>query len=76
LYQNDAAVRAIARLTRERNEARDALSKVSINGGASGDGVAMQVDGQGLSESLVAKVEATQEKYVPFAISRCPANIR
>ena len=70
LYQNDAAVRAIAKLTRERDEARDALSKVSINGASAGNGISMQVDGQGLSEALVAKIEATQEKYVTPGIQR------
>ncbi|KAK0609749.1 Diaminopimelate epimerase-like protein [Bombardia bombarda] len=30
LYQNDAAIRVIARLTKERDEARDALSKVTV----------------------------------------------
>lgn len=63
LYQHDAAVRVIARLTRERDEARDALSKVTIGGGAS-NGDAMQIDSQGLPEELAAKVDATQEKYV------------
>jgi pre-mRNA-processing factor 19 len=63
LYQHDAAVRVIARLTKERDEARDALSKVTIGSG-SGAGDAMQVDNEGLSEELAAKVDATQEKYV------------
>ncbi|KAI9747036.1 MAG: hypothetical protein M1835_002250 [Candelina submexicana] len=63
LYQHDAAVRVIARLTRERDEARDALSKVTVNGrGSVKDGDAMQVDGQGLPDAIVAKIEATQEK--------------
>ncbi|MCJ1247341.1 hypothetical protein MMC30_004555 [Trapelia coarctata] len=62
LYQHDAAVRVIARLSRERDEARDALSKIAMNGGSPTNGDAMQVDGQGLSEALVAKVDATQEK--------------
>ena len=62
LYQHDAAVRVIARLSRERDEAREALSRISINGGGS-NGDAMQVDSRGLSDGLIAKVEATQEKY-------------
>ncbi|MCJ1463524.1 hypothetical protein MMC07_002132 [Pseudocyphellaria aurata] len=62
LYQHDAATRVISRLSRERDEARDALSRINLNGGAISHGDAMQVDGQELSAALVAKVEATQEK--------------
>lgn len=62
LYQHDAAVRVIARLSRERDEARDALSRITVNGGATNHEDAMQVDRQELSPALVAKVEATQEK--------------
>lgn len=65
LYQHDAAVRVIARLTRERDEARDALSKVVISSGASAtNGDRMHVDSQGLPEAIAAKVDATQEKYI------------
>ena len=64
LYQHDAAVRVIARLSQERDEAREALSKVTVNGGGMSNGTAMQVDGSELSRELVAKVEATNEKYV------------
>lgn len=60
LYQHDAAIRVIARLSKERDEARDALSKVTIGAGG---GDAMQVDSQGLPEELVAKVDAAQERY-------------
>ena len=64
LYENDAARRVIARLSRERDEARDALSKIGINGAATsnGDG-AMQIDGQELPAALATKIEETQEKY-------------
>lgn len=62
LYQHDAAVRVIARLTRERDEARDALSKVTIGAGGANNGDAMQIDSQGLPEELAAKVDETQEK--------------
>ncbi|KAL2838819.1 WD40-repeat-containing domain protein [Aspergillus pseudoustus] len=61
LYQHDAAVRVIARLTKERNEARDALSKVTVGArtsGASGD--AMQVDFAGLPDEVLARIENTQ----------------
>jgi len=62
LYENDAARRVIARLSKERDEARQALSKITVNGAATSNGDAMQVDEQDLSPTLVAKVEATQEK--------------
>ena len=61
LYENDAAKRVIARLSKEREEARDALSRIGVNGAAT-NGDAMQMDGQELNPVLVAKVEATQEK--------------
>jgi pre-mRNA-processing factor 19 len=64
LYQHDAAIRVIARLTKERDEARDALSKVTINAGSASNGDAMQIDSNGLPEELAAKVDATQETYV------------
>jgi pre-mRNA-processing factor 19 len=58
LYQNDAATRVIARITRERDEAREALSNITITGGGAGE--AMQVDRQELPEALAAKVDETQ----------------
>ena len=69
LYQHDAAVRVIARLSRERDEAREALSEVTVNGGPATNGDAMQVDGGGLSESLKSKVDASQEKYVAYNVT-------
>ncbi|CAK3863053.1 cell cycle control [Lecanosticta acicola] len=63
LYYNDSAQRVIARLQKERDEARDALSRVSVTGGTNGvNGDAMQVDGQPLSEEVVAKITETQER--------------
>ena len=66
LYYNDSAQRVIARLQKERDEARDALSSVSVtaapNGTAQSNGDAMQVDGQGLSPDILAKVDETQAK--------------
>ncbi|PSN66559.1 Prp19-domain-containing protein [Corynespora cassiicola Philippines] len=62
LYQNDAATRVIARLSRERDEAREALSNVTISGGgAASNGDAMQVDGQALPDDLVQKIDTTQQ---------------
>lgn len=67
LYQHDAAVRVIARLTKERDESRDALSKVTVGAtrtAGGGDEEAMQVDSIGLPETVVARVEETQAAYV------------
>ncbi len=63
LYEHDAAVRVITRLSKERDEARDALSRITLNGGGARHGDAMQVDAQELPKELVATVKATQEKY-------------
>ena len=63
LYEHDAAVRVITRLSRERDEARDALSKVNVGGSVTTNGDAMQVDGQGLPNHLIDIVKATQERY-------------
>ena len=54
----------ITRLSRERDEAREALSRITVNGAIDSNGDNMQVDGQDLPGHLIAKVEATQEKYV------------
>jgi pre-mRNA-processing factor 19 len=64
LYQHDAAVRVIARLTKERDEARDALSRVSVSGTASGagNGDAMAVDAEPMPQSIVDNIEATQAR--------------
>jgi pre-mRNA-processing factor 19 len=65
LYHNDAATRVIARLTKERDEAREALSSVTVSGGAAvgnGESGAMEVDGQALPEELAQKVEQTQQQ--------------
>ncbi|CAJ2506616.1 Uu.00g078020.m01.CDS01 [Anthostomella pinea] len=62
LYQHDAAVRVIARLTKERDEARDALSKVTVSAGGPSNGDAMAVDAEGLTDELASKVDETQNK--------------
>lgn len=64
LYQHDAAVRVIARLTRERDEARDSLSKVTVTDGAA-NGEGMVVDSvEALPDDLVAKVDQTHQMSV------------
>lgn len=61
LYQHDAAVRVIARLTRERDEARESLSKVTVTGGPS-NGEAMVVDSvEALPEELGSKVDEAHQ---------------
>ncbi|CAG7978111.1 unnamed protein product [Penicillium salamii] len=59
LYQHDAAVRVIARLTQERDEAREALSNVSVGATRAG-GEAMQVDSTGLPQEVLERIENTQ----------------
>lgn len=63
LYEHDAAVRVIARLSQERDQAREALSQITLNGSGTTNGDAMQVDEQRLPEALLAKVISTQKKY-------------
>lgn len=68
LYQHDAAVRVIARLTKERDEARDALSKITISGSTAANGDAMAVDNDTLPDYLAEHVDQTQEKYTPHLV--------
>lgn len=63
LYQHDAAVRVIARLTKERDDAREALRNIQVSApvmnGTNGD--AMHVDSRSLPDSIKAKIQSTQE---------------
>lgn len=65
LYENDAAVRVIARVTKERDEARAALAQVSVDRGApaSTNGDAMQVDSAPLPEPILEKIDGVQQRY-------------
>lgn len=63
LYQHDAAVRVIARLSKERDEARAALSRVTVSAGSGANGDAMAVDNEALPEVLAEHVDETQAKY-------------
>lgn len=66
LYQHDAAIRVIARLSKERDEARDSLSKVTITGGAV-NGEEMVVDSvEALPEALAERVDEVHQTYVTF----------
>ena len=73
LYQNDAAVRVIARLSRERDEARQTLANITVTAGSGGDGgaaagaeqgdeMAIDTAAEALPEELVAKVDTTQKE--------------
>ncbi|KAK3944380.1 WD40-repeat-containing domain protein [Diplogelasinospora grovesii] len=62
LYQHDAAVRVIARLTKERDEARDALSKVTVTAGDASNGDAMMIDSEGLPEKLAEHVDEVHQR--------------
>jgi pre-mRNA-processing factor 19 len=70
LYQHDAAVRVIARLTRERDEARKALSSVDVGSTTQTNGDAMHVDPTPLPEAIQAKIASTQERHVLWSL-RC-----
>jgi pre-mRNA-processing factor 19 len=65
LYENDAAVRVIAQLTKERDEARAALAQIDVGRGAPAatNGDAMQVDSAPLPEHIVEKIESVQARY-------------
>ena len=61
LYENEGAITLIAKYKKERDEARDALAKVSVGSrNTAGDSDAMQVDSAPLPSSVIAKVDATQ----------------
>ena len=71
LYQHDAAVRVITRLTKERDEARLALSKVTVSAGSASNGDAMAVDSEALPEELVDVVNDTHQRSVPISPALC-----
>jgi pre-mRNA-processing factor 19 len=63
LYDAEGALRLLARVTRERDEARDALGKVQVAGAGAGGGAEnMEVDGAELPGALAQKVDETQQK--------------
>jgi pre-mRNA-processing factor 19 len=62
LYDYEGALRILARVTKERDEARDALSKIEVGAGAQRQSDAMEVDGAELPADLAAKVDETQLK--------------
>lgn len=63
LYQHDAAVRVIGRLIKERDDARDALSKVTASGvAAAPGGDEMQVDSNEVPADVVEQINATHSE--------------
>lgn len=64
LYDFEGALRVIAKIGKERDEAREALSKVTVQGGAVGGEDAMVVDAQGVSEEIAKKIDETQQRFV------------
>ncbi|KAF2666561.1 cell cycle control protein cwf8 [Microthyrium microscopicum] len=56
LYDYEGAIRLLARVTQERDDARAALAKVQV-GGAVNAGDLMEVDGAGLSDEVIERVE-------------------
>lgn len=62
LYQHDAAIRVVARLTKERDEARQALSQVTVAPGRDGNGDAMAIDNEPLPEDLATLVDECQKE--------------
>jgi pre-mRNA-processing factor 19 len=65
LYQHDAATRVIARLLKERDEAREALSHVTVGAGGSSaaSGEQMEVDAPQVPSYVQEKVDATRAEY-------------
>ncbi|PHH87503.1 hypothetical protein CDD83_8760 [Cordyceps sp. RAO-2017] len=62
LYQHDAAVRVIARLVKERDEARESLSKVTVTGAAT-NGEEMVVDSvETLPDELAERVDEAHQR--------------
>ena len=70
LYQHDAAIRVIARLTRERDEARDALGNIELSAGGRGsagaagavNGDAEMLDGGELPHEVKQRIDEAQRQ--------------
>jgi hypothetical protein len=73
LYQHDAACRVIVRLEKERNDAREALAKVSVDGIKAPVGESMEIDSPlviALPDAVVSRITQYKEEYAP-AVTEC-----
>jgi pre-mRNA-processing factor 19 len=71
LYQHDAACRVIVRLERERNDAREALAKVSVDGIKAPGGESMEIDSElsiALPDAVASRITQYKEEYEPSEV--------
>ena len=74
LYQYDAATRVITRLTKERDEARDALSRVTVGAGGASAAAAteqMELDGPQLPLEIQGRVAGAKARCVAGTAPGC-----
>jgi pre-mRNA-processing factor 19 len=62
LYDFEGALRVIAKITKERDDARDALSRVTVSGVTNGGGDEMVIDAQPLPGIVVEKITARSQE--------------
>jgi pre-mRNA-processing factor 19 len=75
LYKHDAACRVIARLIKERDQARAALGATSANVAAAVRGAAPAAEEAKLAPEVIASLEATAEKLSSTRKARTKASV-